>query len=33
MSFVKVVNGKAVGGGEAEKDPAPSGPVGGAGAG
>jgi stage II sporulation protein D len=32
MSFVKVINGKAIGGGKAEEDPAPSGPVGGAGA-
>ena len=36
MSFVKVVNGKALGGGEAEgggKETAPTGPVGGAEAG
>jgi stage II sporulation protein D len=30
MSFVKVVNGKAVGGGKADESPAPPGPVGGA---
>jgi stage II sporulation protein D len=31
MSFVKVINGKAVGGGETEEGSAPTGPVGGAG--